>query len=188
MLMIETTMQETNRSSIPHPLRVLFVTSCMDVGGAEVLLAALVRGMDRIRFLPELCCLKHPGVLGEQLAAEIPVFSRLIRHKFDLSVRGRLARLMGERKIDAVVTVGTGGDKMFWGRLAAAKANIPVVLSALHSSGVPDRVEWPNRLLTARDGESSKLSVPDMDWTMSSIFLAHALIFPNSCHSWTCSC
>ncbi len=52
MLLKETTLQETNRSSIPHPLRVMFVTSCMDIGGAEIPLASLVRRMDRTRFLP----------------------------------------------------------------------------------------------------------------------------------------
>jgi glycosyltransferase involved in cell wall biosynthesis len=54
---------------------------------------------------------------------------------------------MRSRRIDAVVTVGTGGDKMFWGRLAAWLAGVPVICSALHSSGLPDRVELPNRLL-----------------------------------------
>jgi glycosyltransferase involved in cell wall biosynthesis len=46
-----------------------------------------------------------------------------------------------------VVTVGTGGDKMFWGRLAGWMAGVPVICSALHSTGLPDHVEWPNRLL-----------------------------------------
>ena len=36
---------------------------------------------------------------------------------------------------------------MFWGRLAAWLAGTPVICSALHSTGLPDRVEWPNRLL-----------------------------------------
>ena len=55
---------------------------------------------------------------------------------------------MARRRIDAVVTVGPG-DKMFWGRLAARRAGVPVVCSAIHSTGVPDRVEWPNRLLAS---------------------------------------
>ena len=46
-----------------------------------------------------------------------------------------------------MVTVGTGGDKMFWGRLAARLAGVPVICSALHSTGLPDHVELPNRLL-----------------------------------------
>jgi len=129
------------------PLRVMFVITSMPVGGAETLLVNLIRRMDRSRFEPELCCLKELGPLGEVLAREVPVCEKLIHYKTDWRVIGRLARRMRERKIDAVVTVGTGGDKMFWGRLAAWRAGVPVILSALHSTGLPDHVELPNRLL-----------------------------------------
>jgi glycosyltransferase involved in cell wall biosynthesis len=129
------------------PLRVMFLTTTLNVGGMETLLVNLVRRFDRERFLPELCCLKRRGTLGEELAAEIPVHADLIRGKFDVTVLWRLARLMRRRRIDAVITVGTGGDKMFWGRLAAWWAGVPVVASALHSTGLPDRVEPINRLL-----------------------------------------
>lgn len=129
------------------PLRVMFVITCMPVGGAETLLVNLARRMDRGRFTPELCCLKYFGPLGEVLAEEIPAHTGLLANKWDFSVLGRLTQLFKERRIDAVVTVGTGGDKMFWGRLAAWRANVPVVLSALHSTGLPDHVELPNRLL-----------------------------------------
>jgi glycosyltransferase involved in cell wall biosynthesis len=129
------------------PLRVMFVITHMPVGGAETLLAELVRRIDRRRFLPELCCLKYLGPLGEALAQEIPAFTDLLANKYDLRVFGRLTRLMRRRRIDAVVTVGTGGDKMFWGRLAAWLAGVPVICSALHSTGLPDRVEFLNRLL-----------------------------------------
>jgi glycosyltransferase involved in cell wall biosynthesis len=53
---------------------------------------------------------------------------------------------MRRRRIDAVVTVGAG-DKMFWGRLAAWLSGVPVICSALHSTGYPDNVEFSNRLL-----------------------------------------
>lgn len=129
------------------PLRVMFVITSMPVGGAETLLVNLVRRMDRSRFAPELCCLKEFGPLGEVLSQEIPAVEKLIRHKYDYQVVGRISKIMTERKIDAVVTVGTGGDKMFWGRLAAWRSGVPVVLSALHSTGLPDHVEFPNRLL-----------------------------------------
>ena len=46
-----------------------------------------------------------------------------------------------------MITVGAG-DKMFWGRLAAWRAGVPVVASALHSTGWPDGVGRLNRLLT----------------------------------------
>jgi glycosyltransferase involved in cell wall biosynthesis len=82
------------------------------------------------------------------LAREVPAFEGLLANKYDFGVLGRLTRLLRTRRIDAVVTVGTGGDKMFWGRLAAWRAGVPVILSALHSTGLPDHVEFLNRLLT----------------------------------------
>jgi glycosyltransferase involved in cell wall biosynthesis len=129
------------------PLRVMFIITCMPVGGAETLLVDLVRRLDRSRMVPELCCLKHPGPLGEMLSGEIPTFTGLLKHKYDFAVLPRLTRLLRKRRIDAVLTVGTGGDKMFWGRLAARFARVPVICSALHSTGLPDRVERLNRLL-----------------------------------------
>jgi glycosyltransferase involved in cell wall biosynthesis len=129
------------------PLRVLFTITSMPVGGAETLLMNLIRRMNRERFLPEVCCLKEPGPLGEELTREIPVHSRLLNGKFDLRVFPRLTRLIRRRGIDALVTVGAG-DKMFWGRLAAWWRQLPVVVSALHSTGWPDGVGRLNRRLT----------------------------------------
>ncbi len=128
------------------PLRVMFVITSMPVGGAETLLVELVRRMDRRRFAPELCCLKRLDALGEVLAQEIPTFTGLLSNKFDVAVLRRLVRLLRRRRIDAVVTVGAG-DKMFWGRLAGRLAGVPVICSALHSTGLPDHVELSNRLL-----------------------------------------
>ncbi len=81
------------------------------------------------------------------MAREIPVFSHLLSHKYDLRVLPRLRRLLVRRQTEAVVTVGAG-DRMFWGRLAARLAGVPVVLTALHSTGWPDVVGRLNRLLT----------------------------------------
>jgi glycosyltransferase involved in cell wall biosynthesis len=128
-------------------MRVMFVITCMPVGGAETLLVELIRRIDRARLSPELCCLKYLGPLGEVLQPEVPTFSGLLAGKYDFAVLPRLTRLIRRRRIDAVVTVGTGGDKMFWGRLAAWLADVPVICSSLHSTGLPDRVELPNRLL-----------------------------------------
>lgn len=130
-----------------EPLRVLFLVTSMPVGGAETLLVNLVRRLDRRTFAPEIACLKQRGPLGEELAAELPVHSRLISHKFDVLVLWRLWRLLRRRQIDAVVTVGAG-DKMFWGRLAAKLAGVRVIVAALHSTGWPDSVGKLNRLLT----------------------------------------
>lgn len=130
-----------------RPLNVLFLITSMPVGGAEVLLSNLVQRMDRNRMIPQIGCLKEMGPLGKELSGEITVHSHLLNHKYDFGIVNRLAKLMKSEQIDAVVTVGAG-DKMFWGRLAARQARVPVVLSALHSTGWPDGVGRMNRWLT----------------------------------------
>ena len=131
----------------PRPIRVMFLLTSMPIGGAETLLVNLVRRIDRSRIEPLIGCMKHKDVLGEVLSEEIPVFENLIEHKYDVAVVGRLKRLFTEQNVDAVITIGAG-DKMFWGRLAAYRAKVPVILSALHSTGWPDGVGRLNRMLT----------------------------------------
>jgi glycosyltransferase involved in cell wall biosynthesis len=133
---------------LTSPLPVLFVQTSMPVGGAETLLVNLVRRMDRDMFAPEVVCMKERGPLGDLLAEEgVPVHYGLLSGKYDLRVLPRLTSLMRHRRIGAVVTVGAG-DKMFWGRLAARAAGVPVVAAALHSTGWPDGVGRLNRMLT----------------------------------------
>ncbi len=128
-------------------LNVKFVITSMPVGGAETLLVNLIRHMDKSAFSPEVVCLKEPGELGHELAAEIPVYANMLPSKWDVSILPRLAYLFRRGQTDAVITVGAG-DKMFWGRLAAKLARVPVICSALHSTGWPDGVGRLNRLIT----------------------------------------
>lgn len=130
------------------PLRCLFVITSMPVGGAETLLVNLMRQMDSDRIRPEVVCLKDRGPLGDEISNEFPVHHDILGSKWDVRVLFRLIRLMKHRKIDAVITVGAG-DKMFWGRLAGWLAGVPMVASALHSTGWPDGVGKLNRLLTS---------------------------------------
>jgi glycosyltransferase involved in cell wall biosynthesis len=125
----------------------MFMQTDMRIGGAEMVTANIIRRLDRSRFTPELCCLKGLGEIGEELASEIPTHFDLLRSKYDLRVLPRLIQLLRNRQIDAVVTVGAG-DKMFWGRIAAKRLELPVVISALHSTGWPDGVGRLNRMLT----------------------------------------
>ena len=137
----------SNKSTFGRPLRVMFLLTSMPIGGAETLLVNLVRRFDPNRISPLIGCLKEKDVLGVELENEIPVYENLIQHKYDFAVAGRLRKLFKKESVDAVITVGAG-DKMFWGRLGARRASVPVILSALHSTGWPDGVGRLNRLLT----------------------------------------
>jgi len=112
------------------PLKVMFIVSSLGYGGAETLLVNLIRGLDRTRIEPHLICTKGRGPLGHRLAEEISVASYGMSNKFDVRVLMWMVREFRMRRADAVVTVGAG-DKMFWGRLAAKIAGVPVMASAL---------------------------------------------------------
>ena len=103
----------------------MFLITSMPVGGAETLLVNLMRHMDRRIIRPEVACLKEPGPLGDQIRDEFPLHANLLAGKWDVRVLPRLIQLLRTRDIDAVNTVG-GGDKMFWGRLAARACRLPV--------------------------------------------------------------
>jgi glycosyltransferase involved in cell wall biosynthesis len=139
--------QQFPNDTTRKPLRVAFIITSMPVGGAETLLVNLIRGLDRSRFEPEIICLKERGPLGEIMSAEIPVSHSLLRGKLDFTILPKLISRLRSRRIDAVITVGAG-DKMFWGRLAAKLSGVPVIGSALHSTGWPDGVGKLNRMLT----------------------------------------
>jgi glycosyltransferase involved in cell wall biosynthesis len=130
------------------PLPVMFVITSMPVGGAETLLADLVRGFDRTRIQPEIVCLKQRGPIGETLTSVCPVHAGMLVARWDLRVLPRLVSLFRKRRPAMVVTVGAG-DKMFWGRLSAWIAGVPVITSALHSTGWPDGISRLNRALTS---------------------------------------
>ena len=70
LTMILADLEPASTVSSPDPLRVMFINTSLEVGGAETLLVNLVRRMDRGRFAPEVCCLKAKGELGELLAKE----------------------------------------------------------------------------------------------------------------------
>ena len=75
-----------------RPLSVMFTITSMNYGGAETLLANLLRRLARDRFAPEVCCIKQPGTLGEELAKELPVHAFGLRCKYDVRVWGWLTR------------------------------------------------------------------------------------------------
>lgn len=122
------------------PLRVCGIIGQLTYGGSERHLCDLFLHLDRRRFEPGVICLRPGGPLAPVLRQggvpchEIPV----------LSWPAPLAGVVRElRRFDPhVVCVYTYVDKL-WGRLAAALAGVPVILSAYRTVRHP----WYERLL-----------------------------------------
>ena len=71
-----------------------------------------------------------------------------------------MKNLLLRRRSDAVITVGTGGDKMFWGRLAAYWVGTPVIASALHSTACPTMSNFSTDVSPASPMPSSGVAEP----------------------------
>jgi glycosyltransferase involved in cell wall biosynthesis len=104
----------------------------MEVAGAEQVVLALARGLDRRRFQPIVGCLTVEGPLAVELrAAGLEVFALGKRPGPDALVLLRLARSMRAGKIDVVHTHVWNAD--VWGRLAGWVAGVPVLLTTAHN-------------------------------------------------------
>ncbi|MBO45396.1 MAG: glycosyl transferase family 1 [Planctomycetes bacterium] len=134
------------------PVPVLFVLTDLRVGGMERKVAEIVQKMDRTRCRPVVACLKEAGPLAPEVeSAGVRVYSRLIAAKWDIRALVRLLRIIRSEGIQVVCTVGDGGDRMFWGRLAARIAGVAGIVSTLHSTRNPSGgriLDRPNRWLT----------------------------------------
>jgi len=109
--------------------RVLFVTTDLEPGGAELMLASLVRRLPRFGITPYIACLKSGGGLVKRCREEgTPVVEGLLRHKADVAVIARIRRLLAEHRVDAIVAAQSGGDRMFWATAAGRLSRVPVVV------------------------------------------------------------
>ena len=116
----------------PRRICVLFLVESMEVAGAEQVVLSLAQGLDRARFRPLVGCLVDEGPLAETLKREgIPVFALGKRPGFDVSVVGRLMRVLRDERVDVVHTHVWNAD--VWGRFSAWLARVPVRMMTAHS-------------------------------------------------------
>ena len=132
------------------PVRILYLVTELDPGGAERQLAALATGLDRKAFDPAVASLAPPGEMAKPLReAGIPVFSVAARGVSDLKALGRLKRLLQELEPDLLHTFLFHANVA--GRVCARLAGLsaPVVASvrvedprALHRWGEKATARW----------------------------------------------
>ncbi len=84
-------------------MRVLLLTTSLDVGGAEAVVRDLARALDRRRFRVSIGCIRALGPIGRELAAEgIDISVTGIENKVDYFGGLKLRRFVLERKIDVI--------------------------------------------------------------------------------------
>lgn len=118
-----------------RPLKVLHLLSSLPVGGAEDLVAAIVRGLPSRRFAATVACLGAPGPVGEELAAAgFPVYSLGLdlKHTSPWRLAAAVRRLLKELRPDVLHTHLYHPN--LYGRLAALGLGLPGVVAAVHNS------------------------------------------------------
>lgn len=119
----------------PKPLKVLHLLVTLPVGGAEDLVAAMVRHLDPQRFTVQVACIGPLGAVGAELAHQgHPVISLgldLKRTSF-LRVAAAVRRLLQETRPDILHTHLYHAN--FYGRLAALGLGLKGVVAAVHNT------------------------------------------------------
>ncbi|MBC8350754.1 MAG: glycosyltransferase [Planctomycetes bacterium] len=127
-----------------EPVRIAFVITELEVGGAERCLVNLASGIDRTRFAPTVCSLAPRPAAGKDTLvrqledASIPVHFLNLRSSISfLSGMSKLKRLLREHEIDVVQTFLFHANVI--GAFAAQAAGVPKIVSGLR---VADPARW----------------------------------------------
>lgn len=130
-------------------ISVAFLETSLRIGGSEHMVTQLVRGLDRARFQPFVCCLYEPGTLGEQLLKEgHTVYHNLAKNRADALLPLRLGRILKRERTDVLFIINQPITQ-FWGTWASLLAQVPVRITAIRSTGKVNRIRrrlWINRL------------------------------------------
>jgi len=127
-------------------IRIDFVISTLNRGGAENKLVAVANGIDRSRYSVRVIVLKD-GPLFDSLQVERE--KGVIPSKYSLPGVFRLLGLFLKRRPDIVWAVGNG-DAGFWGRILAWFSGTPVIIQSLHATervGGKPTIDLPNKIL-----------------------------------------
>ena len=140
-----TARSETSPDVMRPPIRTGFVLHVMQVAGAEVLVAEIIRRLGP-RVAPVVFCLDGVGELGTRMQAEgVPVVALGRRPGLDLNVAGRLAREIRARGIE--VLHAHQYTPFFYSALAKLRAHRPVhLMFTEHGRHYPDIVSRKRRL------------------------------------------
>lgn len=116
-------------------LRVLYVTYSLEPAGAERLIYALATNLDRERFIPLVCSLKHGGALVDALREnKVTVYLLNKRNTFDFATFRALKEIIRNEQIDIIHTHNFSAN--FWGRIAAMSVNTCRIIATEHSLSI----------------------------------------------------
>jgi glycosyltransferase involved in cell wall biosynthesis len=134
---------QSGRIVIPAKILHLFVS--LPVGGAENLLLSILKNLDPQRFQSLVCCIGERGALGERvidMGTDLVELHRLRQGGWDGAIVRELAALITKEKVALVHSHLYHAN--LYGRLAAAKAGVPAIVSVHNTYTKP---KWHRRAI-----------------------------------------
>ena len=120
-------------------INLTFLASTLPVGGAENMLYAFVTHLDRDLFGVHILCLRSGGRMSEELARSgVDVRDNLMSSRLDVSAAWKLPALLRSIGTD-VLCMLNHDDAMFWGKMCARRAGVPVTMLWVHANLIPGR-------------------------------------------------
>lgn len=113
--------------------KVLHIVEDLKIGGLERVIASIVLGLDKTRYLSLVWCLSRGGEIAEELTnkgVEVKILGMNSYHN-PLQIIA-LSRLIKKSKIDIIHTHGYFGST--FGRLAALLARTPIIIAHVHTT------------------------------------------------------
>jgi len=129
--------------SMPPPgrrIKVLSLITGLHVGGAEKLLLAQLRCIDRARFDPVIATVVGGELIPEFERSGIRVHNLAMRHLLDLGAVLRLRAIIKQERPDILHTHLFHADLL--GRLVGAWQRVPVMVTTLHMLPKPQHRWW----------------------------------------------
>jgi len=114
---------------------VLHIISRLPVGGVENMLLKVVKGYDRSRFNPVVCCIKEGGDIADELikaGIKVYILHRMKGHGFDWKAIRDIYRVIKKENIHILRTHQYHAN--LYGRIAGILAGVPVIIPSFHSS------------------------------------------------------
>jgi sugar transferase (PEP-CTERM/EpsH1 system associated) len=128
-----------NQGDMNSTVNVAHIVLSLGVGGLERVVVNLVKGIDRARFNPMVCCIEGRGPLSEEIESSgIPVFYLRKTASRDYPLVLKLASLL--RRHEVVIVHTHNPSPHFYGVLAARIAQTPIIIHTKHGRNYPERL------------------------------------------------
>jgi glycosyltransferase involved in cell wall biosynthesis len=116
---------------------IMILENHLGMGGLEKKLFDFVSRIDRSHYRVVVCCLKEAGHLKDPfIGLGVPLYERLLKHKFDVLAFPRLLRVIDDEAIDLIYTLPHPNSVIF-ASLARRMGRTRRVVVSIHGTGGP---------------------------------------------------